>query len=214
MPECPPDLTELQFASLMFEQTCQVRYNIILGVNTFSSRTIRHVVLGRTRSTIHFELGFAARASEKSTLWACIDAMDLFSFSVQSGTKIMKRHSIFVSYLDIFTLVPRSSLRKVLLYVTWDYTCLLPFVVRISQQLFKPATSSLVYRWRWWRDDEQATKCLLCPRNIDGNPAISRSGRERDVPQTICRTPADPSLSDDGRKFVFTGYMPGSEIIW
>lgn len=68
MPECPPDLTELQFASLMFEQTCQVRYNIILGVNTFSSRTIRHVVLGRTRSTIHFELGFAARASEKSTL--------------------------------------------------------------------------------------------------------------------------------------------------
>lgn len=26
MPECPPDLTELQYTSLMFEQTCQVRY--------------------------------------------------------------------------------------------------------------------------------------------------------------------------------------------
>lgn len=26
MPECPSDLTELQYASLMFEQTCQVGY--------------------------------------------------------------------------------------------------------------------------------------------------------------------------------------------
>ena len=69
MPECPSDLTELQYASLMFEQTCQVRYFSLLLMPVqkyFHMDWFRHAALEHTRSTILSGSDFVAHVSKQS----------------------------------------------------------------------------------------------------------------------------------------------------
>lgn len=44
MPECPPDLSEPQYASLMFERTCFVSCRALL-LTEFLPTVFRHVVV-------------------------------------------------------------------------------------------------------------------------------------------------------------------------
>lgn len=106
LPDCPPDLSEMQYVSLVFERNCFVGLFLLscrLAENCYRLAEFRD----RWRSATVSKFGFVVLVGKSSKYLFCpADLNSLWMSSVQTGKKLMRPHKYVP---DFFSLLVSNS---------------------------------------------------------------------------------------------------------